>query len=94
MPKLNYRAESRKEYVVNKEEGLGLFDNELQLGAILRIADATEKMAQNWNELTADRDWWKKRYQSMEGSYNKSCKSNAALKGHITRLKNKITNSH
>jgi predicted nucleic acid-binding Zn-ribbon protein len=47
-------------------------------------------MAENYVSLQADLEYYKKRSNSIEESYNNVCKSNNALRGHITRLKNKL----
>jgi hypothetical protein len=84
-----YRDESRKEYGRELDEGRGITDDQLKIGALLRIADATEKMAQRHTELIRQRDefersanYWSRRFHQME----RRCR---ALKGQITKLKKK-----
>lgn len=61
--------------------------DELKLGALQRIGDATERMASNWKTLEADRDHWKRLAQMYRESSAKAERSNAALRGAITKLK-------
>ena len=59
----------------------------LKVGAILRIAEATEAMAKNHVKLQAEYDWMRRsrnRYRDDLETERRRC---AALKGHITRLK-------
>lgn len=62
----------------------------IQLGCMLRIADATEKMAQDRTKLIAERDnaerhtkYWRQVAERIE-------LSNRSLKGQITKLKKQI----
>lgn len=81
----SYRDESRKNWGTN-----ALLDREqIQLGAILRIADATEKMCRDREEL-------ERKYQNMRASRDRyqealeaERRKNAALRGVITKLKRK-----
>ncbi len=85
----SYRDESRKNWGKGAERG-GLNDGEIKLGALLRIADATEAMAQRHTELIADRDRYE-RYYREERSRRRTCeRSAAALKGQITKLKKRL----
>lgn len=63
---------------------------ELMLGAVMRVADATEAMAKNYVELQADCErhrqsvlWLRKRIIRLEHSL-------AATRGHLTRAKRKL----
>lgn len=60
---------------------------QLNCGALLRIADATEKVALRHTELIRERDYWESRCRSVDAECNKLSRSNAALRGHIKRLK-------
>jgi hypothetical protein len=82
----NYRTESREQYGQNTESGL-LCADQLKLGAILRIADATEKMAKNYDDLIRDRDHYKSYYYQELTESAKLEKTIAGLRGYITRLK-------
>ena len=85
----NYRDESRVNWGRNVEAGQTLNRDDLKFGALLRIADATEKMAQRHTDLMnsaklyqESADYWRRQYESME----RRCR---ALKGQITKLKKK-----
>lgn len=86
----SYRQESKKDYGVSGvSEFANLNIDQLQIGALLRIADASEKMAVNiidlQNKLKRTEEslaWSRKRVAYLE-------KANAALRGHIKRLKRK-----
>lgn len=82
----DYKEESKKSWGTESE---GVTMEQLNLGAVLRIADATEAMAKNYNELIRERDNYKAWYLSERRDAAKLERSNATLRGHITRLKNK-----
>lgn len=77
------REQSKMEW-----EGRGTAED-LQLGCLQRIADASEKMAGNYIQLQNDRDWYKKRYYEQQESMNKLHRTISALKGVITKMKKK-----
>jgi len=52
----------------------------VQLGCLMRIADATEAMAKNYNSLLQEIEW----------KEQKLLKSNRSLKGRITKLKKQL----
>jgi hypothetical protein len=85
-----YKNESRKDWHdLSKDKP----DREqLMLGCLQRIADATESMATEYNRLIRDNTW----LRSSRDDYRNDCerlrKQNASLRGVITRMKNK-TNS-
>lgn len=62
----------------------------INLGSLQRIADATEVMAQNYKDLIRERDDYKRWYNQERESTKRLIMSNAALKGHITRWKNRL----
>jgi len=61
----------------------------VKIGALQRIADATEIMAKNHNQLIDERDRYKRYYEEK----NKHCQhlyhKISGLKGAINRMKNK-----
>lgn len=63
--------------------------NSINTGSLLRIADAAEKIAVNYEKLQRDRDYWKGEYERMCRRNFELEKSNAALRGVITRMKRK-----
>ena len=84
----SYRDHSRTNWGL---DGGAIPTNEqLNTGALLRIADATELMAKRHQELINQRDqferstnYWRDRAGSLE-------KSNRSLRGQITKLRNRI----
>lgn len=81
---MNYREESRKEYGNSRDD---LSVEELKAGALLRIADATELMAKRYSELIDSRDSWERTARSRQARIETLQRRNAALRGHITRIK-------
>ena len=79
----SYRKESRTDYGTSE----GITTEHLMVGAVLRIADATEKMAHNYAQLLSDLNWYKKRYQQEKDKNEQLRKSVASYKGHLTRLR-------
>lgn len=75
------REDSKKEWTSNAT------GEDIQLGCLQRIADATEKMATNHVKLQSDYDYMRKerdRYKQLYYAEQKRC---STLKGWITRLK-------
>ena len=83
----SYRKESRADWGTSS---LTLTLEQLQTGAILRIADATEAMAKNHVQLQAEVDRLNRWYDHSRKRSAKLERSNVALRGHITRLKKKL----
>jgi len=82
-----YRDESRINWGTESNKGLTL--EQINTGALLRIADASEKMAQRHTELIRDRDYWERRCRNAEESLNQERRRTAALRGHLKRAKSK-----
>ena len=61
----------------------------ISAGSLQRIADATEKMAENWSRLADDRDYQKRRAEEAERYAAIRNRRISALRGVITRLKNR-----
>lgn len=62
----------------------------IKLGCLLRIADATEAMARRHTELIDERDKAKRQAECWRRDAEHLGLSNRALKGQITKLKNKL----
>lgn len=60
---------------------------EINAGSLQRIADATEAMSRNYVELQNQVDYYKKRMESLQEQNETLFRSNAALRGVITKLK-------
>lgn len=61
------------------------------LGCMLRIADASEKMAQRHTELINERDMYKRWYEQASKERRYYERRVAELKGQITDLKKQLT---
>lgn len=85
---LPYKDESRKNYGVYDVKNLAL--DQLQIGALLRIADACEMMAKDRDKLEREAKWQRERADSNYQACERLRRSNAALKGQITRLRKKL----
>lgn len=59
------------------------------IGCLQRIADATEAMAKNYNRLLDDNQWFSEDRKRYMQRYETEKRRRSALKGVITRLKNK-----
>lgn len=86
----DYRNETRQNWGVNQEANLS--KEQLQIGCLLRIADATEKMASNYTQLQNDVDYYKKRAVAAERKIEQLKRSIAAYKANYTRLKKRLGN--
>jgi len=64
--------------------------DDVKLGALQRIADATEAMAKNYNDLLRDVKLYKDMYQNQTKRRQQLERSNAALRGQITKLRKKL----
>jgi hypothetical protein len=80
-----YKEESRKNWYVNTSEALTR--EQLQLGAILRIADACEAMAKNHERLLSDLAYYEKRTKELLDRNSHLYRSNCALRGVIKKRK-------
>lgn len=82
-----YRDESRKNYGRELAEDVGINDDSLKVGALMRIADATEMMARNYDQLIAERDRYKRWYEQERQSGQRMFRRINSLRGVITRMK-------
>lgn len=90
MPYKNFKDESRKNWsrhVTTENDEIN--NSEIQLGAILRIADATEKMAQRYTDLLSRNEYLDSYVKRLEASSRTKDRQINALRGHITRIKKK-----
>lgn len=83
----SYKDKSRIDWGRALDDGQVLGRDELTLGALLRIADATEAMAENHVRLQEDRDWYERRLREETAARKRLQHANAALRGHIKRIK-------
>ena len=87
MSKKTFREHSRGDWVTSDDGEDKPNRDQLKLGCLQRIADATEKMAKNHTQLIADCDWYKARYKEEYASAKRLARSNAALRGLLKRRK-------
>lgn len=87
MPFKSYREESKTNWGNNLAEGQSVTREDLKFGCLLRIADATEKMALRYSELIDRAERYERWYEEARARAAKLYRSNAALRGHIKRLK-------
>jgi hypothetical protein len=80
----NFRAESRKDW--HRLNGAASTE-ELQLGCLQRIADATEMMAKNHDQLVRDRDMYRRWYEQEKAAAKRLVGSVNALRGVITKMR-------
>lgn len=83
----NYREESRNAWGTQGEVTV----KNIKVGAILRIADATEKMASNYTRMENDLKWYKEKYDEKNRDIKRLERVIAGLRGHLTRAKKKVT---
>jgi len=82
--KTDIREGSRRNWHINTD---GLNVGQIQLGAILRIADATEKMCLDREKLERDYRYMRNNRDFYRNLYEKERRRSAGLKGYVGRLK-------
>lgn len=83
----SYREESRTNWGREMAPDATMDRDAIKLGAILRIADATEVMARNYDQLIAERDRYKRWYEQERASGQRMARRINSLRGVITRMK-------
>jgi hypothetical protein len=78
------KTESRRDWTT-ESENFSL--DQIQTGALLRIADALEKIAQNHDSLIRDRDFYRNQAATLRQSSEFWQRSRNALRGQITKMK-------
>lgn len=56
-------------------------------GSLQRIADSSERMAENYARIINDRDRFQRQYQQEQAESGRLARSNAALRGILKRMK-------
>jgi hypothetical protein len=87
---IDYREASRRNWGTEKEDNIRLNMEQINCGALLRIADATELMAKNYAQLQSDLERYKRWYNDSDERNTRLRRTNQALRGHLTRLGNQI----
>jgi len=83
---LEYRQHSRRNWGTESTDNK-LTSEQIQMCAILRIADACEKMAASYDQMRQDRDWQKQRKEAEAARAKRLENRIAGLRGYIGRLK-------
>jgi len=83
----SFREGSRKDHGQDIAEGYRLCNDQLQLGAILRIADAAEVMAKNHQQLINERDAYLRSYKQEEKETERLRGTIRGLRSYISVLK-------
>lgn len=84
---MTYKEAGKKNW--ETRSGSGAERDEIKVGAIQRIADACELMAQNHARLISERDDYKHWYKDELERANQLERQNTAFRGVITKLKKK-----
>ena len=92
MPYKNYKEKSKSSWGRNVPDGEGLTLEEIQIGCLQRIADATEGMSQNYLKLQQEYDYLKGRKEYWQQEVEAARRQVASMKGVVTKLKKKIAN--
>lgn len=79
-----YRQVSRQEWSRKNEL---VYDEDIKNGALQRIADATELIARDHQNLVNREKWATERADSLSREVKHLERANAALRGHLKRLK-------
>lgn len=82
---MTQREASRKEWVTPSPP----CREEINSGSLQRIADATEKMAADYDRMRYDRDYFERRYKEEFERRKSKDRQIYALRGVITKLKRK-----
>lgn len=83
----NFRDESRKN--LGADNQLSLTVEQINCGAILRIADATEKMASNYTRMENDLKYYKEKFDQKNIEIKRLERVIAGLRGYLKRTKSK-----
>lgn len=84
---ISHKDNSRTNWGASVEGGTNPDKDAIQLGCMLRIADATEAMAKEYTRLIRERDNFKRGYEDRGQAVARLERSNAALRGVVTKLK-------
>lgn len=83
----NYREQSRNVQWGTNSDYDSLSFEEINCGSLLRIADSMEVVAKEYNAILADMKFYQKRYHELLDQVERLKRSNAALRGVITKMK-------
>ena len=89
----DWRTSSTKNWGTSLEAGQTLTREQIQTGALLRIADATEAMAKNHFELIEELERSKRIYKTTLEENARLIKQVNAYKGHLRKAKEQLNPS-
>lgn len=82
----NYREVSRFNFG-KLSDGESVSIEELQIGCMQRIADASELMSKNYLQMQSDMDWFRRKLQQERDDNKRMARRIAAYQGIIKKLK-------
>lgn len=94
MPFVDHRKNSRTDWGREVPGAINPNLEDIRLGALLRIADATEAMAKRHTELMAARDYYERAARERLAEIEALRRQRAALRGTITRMKRAQEKGH
>ena len=87
MPFIDHRKNTKTGWGREVEGESNPNREDIQLGCLLRIADATEAMAKRHTELISQRDYFERLARDRADTIETLRRQRAALRGSITRMK-------
>jgi hypothetical protein len=90
MPFVNHRNNSRTNWGRDVDSDTNPSFSDIQLGCLLRIADATELMAKRHTELIAERDRYERYYRQEQDRVIKTEARLRGTRGALTRAQRRI----
>lgn len=88
MAQVNWKQASKVDWSTTFPDGKTFPGIErVNAGSLMRIADATEVIANNYGDLIAERNRYERWYNEQRDKVKRLEKSNAALRGVISRMK-------
>lgn len=92
MAKVSLKEASKTDWFATLNDGNNYpGDTNIQIGCLMRIAEATEKMASNYTRMENDLALYKRWYNEERAKVSTLTKRNNALRGYIKRQKNLLT---
>ena len=85
MPFKSYRKESRTDWGAETDQNISR--EQIELGALLRIADATELMCKDREKLERDYKYMRESRGAYRAALEVERRRSAALRGVITKMK-------
>jgi hypothetical protein len=90
MSRVSLKDASRRNWHAEANENGYPGDENIKIGCLQRIADSAETMAKSYDHMREDRDWWREKAQRCRAREEACKRSNAALRGRITKLEKQI----